>query len=91
MRDQRGNGVYELAQGSELGLVSTVVSGRALDNVENRRSGSQVTGHTVPDRSESRPISASRVGQSSPGERAYYALLVHRTCIELMPEAQAEQ
>ena len=76
MRDQRGNGVYELAQGSELGLVSTVVSGRALDNVENRRSGSQVTGHTVPGSSESRPISASRVGQSSSGERAYYALIM---------------
>lgn len=83
MRDQRGNGVYELAQGSELGLVSTVVSGRALDNGgEQAQRVSQVTGHTVPGRSESRPISASRVGQSSPGERAYYALLVHRTCIE---------
>ena len=60
MRDQLGNGVYELAQGSELGLVSTVVSGRALDNVENRRSGSQVTGHTVPG------PAALRAGRSAP-------------------------
>jgi hypothetical protein len=76
VRDQRGNGVYELAQGSE-GLVSTVVSGRALDN--GGEQAQRITGHwghTVPGRSESRPISASRVGQSSPGERAYYALLM---------------
>lgn len=61
MRDQLGNGVYELAQGSELGLVSTVVSGRALDNGgEQAQRVSQVTGHTVPG------PAALRAGRSAP-------------------------
>ena len=38
LRDQLGNGVCGLSQGSERGLVSTVDSGRALDVTWNRRS-----------------------------------------------------